>query len=164
MSKEYNEEWRAKNKERIKAYRKEWREKNKERVNASYKKWRKKNPPKSKKGVRCKYKLNFYIVYSLMNGYVGKTNNPYQRMAHHKNKGRDVSDWFILEVCKTNAEALELERSYHNRGALGINPKHVPVLTDEQRIENRRLLMKRVNAEQYQKQKAEAMSKKNNRK
>ena len=68
-----------------------------------------------------KHTLPFYIVYCLPNEevpYCGKTNQPKIRMAKHK---RDTSDWFILGVCKTEDEAMSLERSYHDKGYGGIN-------------------------------------------
>ena len=67
--------------------------------------------------MRQEYKLDYYIVYLLPNhtenGYVGVTNNPYMRMAHHKHNGRDTTDWTIISTKKTREEALELERLLH---------------------------------------------------
>lgn len=72
----------------------------------------------------------FHIVYCLMNGYVGVTNNPYFRMSNHKNKGRDTEGWFILAITETKKEALAIEREYHmNETARGNNSlKKKPIL------------------------------------
>ena len=64
-------------------------------------------------------KLPFYIVYCLPNvepPYAGVTINPSHRMLNHKSKGRDTSDWFILDVCMTDVEAFKSERGYHIQG------------------------------------------------
>lgn len=108
--------------EEERAYKKKWRENNREKARASGKKWRDNNKEKVRENNlrhNNKGKIDFYIVYSLMCGYVGKTNNPYKRMAHHTHKGKDVEGWFILNIVKTNKEALALEGEYHRMGHLG---------------------------------------------
>ena len=110
-------------KEETAIYMKEWRANNKEKTKGYNKKYRTNN--------KNKYKLDFYIVYGLMCGYVGKTNNPYHRMASHRNSGRDTEGWFILGVVSTNEEAKRLEREYHIAGAKG--HRHGKPVTHEER-------------------------------
>ena len=120
--KAYNKKWRAENAESIKAYRDGRKEK-------SY---------AEGKANRLKYITPFYIVYCLMNGRVGITNNPYNRMSNHKSKGRDVKDWFILDICNTKEEAIATERQYHREGASGWNETFGIPQTKEQLAENNR--------------------------
>ena len=111
-------------KEEKRSYRKKWRENNIEKVRASSKKWRDNNKDKIREDNlrhKGKGKLDFYIVYGLMCGYVGKTNNPYKRMSVHKYSGRDTEGWFILNIVKTSREALDLEGEYHRKGHSGHN-------------------------------------------
>ena len=72
---------------------------------------------------RCEaHKIPFTIIYCLPNEnppYVGKTMNPTYRMLQHKSMERDPSDWFILDICNTDKEAVAVERSYHNKGYSG---------------------------------------------
>jgi hypothetical protein len=135
-SKEYNRKWREDNKEKIRETNAAWRNKNRDKINSKQREYRKINPPKQTK-------LNFYVVYSLMSGYVGKTNNPYRRMASHKHNGKDVEGWFILAITKTNEEAKKLEREYHLKGAPG--HRYGTPLTDEQKIKNRKAIIKKYN-------------------
>ena len=90
---------------------KKWNAANKDKVKADCKKWRE------------SHKQPFYIVYCIPNEdppYVGKTNNPRYRMFNHKSKGKDLGEdgkeWFILDVCMTNKEALDSERAFHDQG------------------------------------------------
>ncbi len=85
---DHNKKWRAANKERKQAY---------------------------GRAERKRHKQPFYIVYCIPNEeppYVGKTHSPSMRMAHHKSRGKDLGEegdeWFILDVCMTNREALDI--------------------------------------------------------
>ena len=64
-----------------------------------------------------------YYIYILPNyvregegPYVGKSKSPRTRVYHHKHIGRDTSEWFILDECETNEEALAKEAAYHAQG------------------------------------------------
>ena len=98
-------------KEEKSEYGKKWREANKEERS------------ENSKRDRESYIQPFYVVYCIPNEdppYCGKTNNPYNRMLWHKYNGKDLgeegNEWFILDVCMTNKEALDSERAFHRQG------------------------------------------------
>lgn len=140
--KEYGRKWREANKEKLKQKRIAYNKKNADKIAEQRKGYYKKNKNKmleysskyqKENKDRCKelhkryrdnVKLENVIVYCLPNEevpYVGVTNCPTMRMANHKFNGRDTQDWFILRVCPTREEALELEAMYHSKGYGGAN-------------------------------------------
>ena len=74
-------------------------------------------------------KLDHWIVYCIPNThwkgltdvhYCGQTNNPYDRMRHHRLlSGRDTSGWYMIGKCNTRKEAKELEAHFHSKGYAG---------------------------------------------
>ena len=66
-------------------------------------------------------KDKFWSVYLIPSiNYVGKTNFPEDRMATHRSESNiDTTGWSILHTNLTESEALEIEKSYHNRGYTG---------------------------------------------
>ena len=65
-------------------------------------------------------RLDYRIVYLLINGYVGSTNNPYMRMAKHKSVGKHPhANYKVLFASYDKAEALRVEREYQKEGYLG---------------------------------------------
>tara|TARA_R110001632_G_scaffold149125_1_gene266393 strand:- start:636 stop:977 length:342 start_codon:yes stop_codon:yes gene_type:complete len=108
--KEYFQKWGEANKEHKVAYTKAWRKANKEKIDAK----------------RQANEDGYYTVYLLVNeNYVGQTKNLSQRLTYHKSRfGRDTTDVQILGKYKTKREALDVEKSYHNKGYLGKNPTY----------------------------------------
>jgi len=70
-------------------------------------------------------KLDYRIVYLLINGYVGSTNNPYMRMAKHKSVGNPHANYKVLFASYNEKEALRVEREYHKDGYLGGSKKTI---------------------------------------
>ena len=103
------------NKERILEARRIYRANNQDKIKAKAKEYRDANS----KILYKKRVLDYFVVYGLMDGYVGMTNSPYHRMSQHKYKGKDTEDWFILGVCPTEKDARLLERQYHDKGYSG---------------------------------------------
>tara|TARA_R110002073_G_scaffold274753_1_gene438263 strand:+ start:286 stop:696 length:411 start_codon:yes stop_codon:yes gene_type:complete len=112
--KEYRKKYREANKEKLDAYNKAWVKANKEKRTAISKTWQENQ------------KDGLYTVYLLTNeNYVGQTDNLYQRLLGHKSKhNRNVEDVKIIGKYKTRKEALDVERSYHNKGYKGMNKSH----------------------------------------
>ena len=135
--KKASKKWRLKNQEKIKKYNKD----NKEHISLQRKKYYKDNRDKlllytmdyisnNKEKVRKvsqKYKKSLilngiHIVYCLPNNdnpYVGVTNQPRTRMLAHNSNGNDTSEWFVLKVCESRREALDIEKEYHSIGFAG---------------------------------------------
>ena len=70
------------------------------------------------------YLLPNYTIFSPL-GYVGITDNVYARMCWHKGRGRDITNYTILEITKSRDEALRLEKKYHDMGYDGRHARHV---------------------------------------
>lgn len=114
----HSKKYYSANKERFATERKEHYENSKEQIRARNKEYRK------------RYVLPFYIVYCLPNEdppYCGKTNQPKVRMRNHGydyegcGDVKNTEDWFILQVCETDREALDVELSYHKQGYAGLS-------------------------------------------
>tara|TARA_R110000796_G_scaffold14608_1_gene47779 strand:+ start:234 stop:530 length:297 start_codon:yes stop_codon:yes gene_type:complete len=70
------------------------------------------------------HRLDYRIVYLLINGYVGSTSNPYMRMASHKSKETNpAANYKVLFASYNSTEALAVERAYHSEGYLGATKK-----------------------------------------
>ena len=66
------------------------------------------------------HKTDYRIVYLLINGYVGSTNNAYMRMAKHKSVGVNPhANYKVLFASYDKKEALRVEREYQKEGYLG---------------------------------------------
>lgn len=126
--KEYNKAYKEANKEKIKISDKAWRDKNPEALSKKRREWRERHPDDviaNASRWRKKNTLPYYIVYALPafneagDIYCGVTNQPIPRMQHHKSVGRDASEWFILDICRTKKEALIIEAQYHDQGYRG---------------------------------------------
>lgn len=122
--------WREANKERLSKYGKDYREANKDSLTDKRKTYTESNKDKisqycktyNKTYVKSQKLKGLYIVYCLPNetiAYAGITNRPNIRMIEHRCNGRNTSDWFILQVCKTREEALKIESEYHKIGYSG---------------------------------------------
>jgi hypothetical protein len=125
-NKEYIKKYREDNKEHISSQRKVYYKDNKDKLLAYTRDYRVKNEQKTKKSVeryRNSLKLHgLHIVYCLPNNnnpYVGVTNQPRTRMLEHNSKGNDTSDWFVLRVCESRRDALDIEKDYHSLGFAG---------------------------------------------
>ena len=101
----YMREWRAKNRESLKAYKKAYFQKNKDR----------------QKALRDSKKHKPAVYLIVKENYVGVTENVKKRLSEHKSKGKDVSEARVLAKFDTRAEALELEEFLHD---LGYNGRH----------------------------------------
>ena len=68
-----------------------------------------------------KRKDNYWTVYLIPNiNYVGKTNFPEDRMATHRSESNiDTTGWKVLHTNLTEDKALEIEKSYHDKGYIG---------------------------------------------
>jgi len=125
-NKEYIKKYNKDNKEHISLQRKMYYKDNKDKLIAYSKDYRVNNEQKTKKAVedyRNSLKLySLHIVYCLPNNdnpYVGVTNQPRTRMLVHDSQGNDTSDWFVLKVCESRREALDIEKEYHSLGFAG---------------------------------------------
>mgnify|MGYP003651261529 CR=1 FL=1 len=112
--KEYDKLYYKNNRAKILSQNADYYKANKDKVKLYQKSWHNSN------------KLSYYIVYALPNYrnnnkvYCGMTQNPYRRMIKHNQDNNNTEGWFILDVCKTKREALNLERAYHNSSYKGI--------------------------------------------
>lgn len=88
------------------------------------------------------YQFHMYVVYGLMCGYAGYTRNIYNRMRAHKHNGKDVEGWFILGVCRSKREALDMEREFHNLGYKGKITGHHGYTEEERREARKRTVDK----------------------
>ena len=71
---------------------------------------------------RAKKDHTFFVVYCLPDhNYVGYTISTYRRMLQHEQRGKSTDEWFVLDICKTKAEAIQLEKRYHSLGYEGKN-------------------------------------------
>jgi len=62
----------------------------------------------------AKKKQDFYSVYLLPEeNYVGITTQPELRMRHHKNAGRNTSNWVVMANVDTRKEAVEYENMFN---------------------------------------------------
>jgi len=124
---ETNKKYVEANKEKIVKRSKEYYKDNLEMYKESNRKYNIENRAKKQEYYRKYYKQNalgFYVVYCLPNtdvAYCGISQNPTFRMTQHRTNGNDTTDWFILQVCETKAEALEIEKAYHKQGYDGAN-------------------------------------------
>ena len=68
-----------------------------------------------------KRKLDYWVVYLIPSvNYIGKTNFPEDRMATHRSESNiDTAGWKILHTNLTEEKALEIEKSYHDKGYNG---------------------------------------------
>ena len=84
-----------------------------------------KRQPTCKKCWNTRNKKEYYSVYLLTEDipYVGYTDNVYQRMHNHRNKGRikDVNSYRVLHTTKDRSDARELEDLLHDIGYVGRN-------------------------------------------
>jgi len=139
----YDKEYRAANKERIAARRKEYDHNNKDKKSAYDEVYRKENKGKISEYQSNYYgrnedalkeysrnyhnskKMGYYIIYCLPNfdntndAYCGITQNYTKRMHQHKFNGKNTEGWFVLDVVRTEKEALSIERNYHDNGYKG---------------------------------------------
>lgn len=67
--------------------------------------------------IRDKHNPTVYLIVN--ENYVGTTEDLKRRLWDHKFKGRDVSNVEVLGEFLDRKEALELERSYHDKGYEG---------------------------------------------
>ena len=75
---------------------------------------------KSKYEANHRHGTEYRVVYLLVNGYVGSTNNLYMRMAKHKSIGVNPhANYKVLFASYDKKEALRVEREYHKEGYLG---------------------------------------------
>ena len=114
------------NKEERSKYNKKWNEANKEKISAYNKAYRKANKKKliAQQGAFIEAKKDgLYTVYLLVNeNYVGMTTVLYTRLSEHKSRyKRNVENVKILGKYENKREALDVERSYHDKGYKGIN-------------------------------------------
>lgn len=116
-SREISRNYYNRNKDKAKAY----REANKEKRKQYRKEYLEKNREVLAEGRREK-NADYWTIYCLSNNYVGVTVNIKRRLQEHKQKGRDISNYTILDTVSTEQEALLLEAQYHSKGYLG---KHI---------------------------------------
>ena len=58
--------------------------------------------------------LAYWIVYRLVCGYIGQTNQPAHRKRGHAQHGRTMDNYETLAICYTLEEALDLEALYQS--------------------------------------------------
>jgi len=122
---EYNNRYRAANKEKIAAKQKAWNEKNKEKIAAEKKAWYKVN--REKVIARTKAYLNSKkhepVVYYLPeHHYVGVTDCLYGRLQRHRSFNKRLTgDYEIIYTAKDMTEARAVERYMHYE--MGYNGK-----------------------------------------
>jgi len=110
-NKEKAKEYYQDNKEKIKEYYQD----NKEKIIEYQKEYQKEYS--RQKQIADKHPPLVYLL--VKENYVGTTENLKKRLSDHKVKGKDISDVKILGRFFERQDALELERSYHEKGYKG---------------------------------------------
>ena len=124
-TKEYQRQYRLKNKEKIAAYQKQYLLDNKEKF-ATYRAKNKDYYNAKSKEQRETNTLKLNVVYCIPNydgaggNYVGVTNNIYNRIANHKSLGKlNTENYIILDEIEDRSLAESIESQYHDKGYHG---------------------------------------------
>ena len=101
----------ARNKEKHNAKSREYHYENRDTILEQQKKYNK------QRSIADKHSPLVYLL--VKENYVGTTENLKKRLSDHKVKDRDISDVKILGRFFERQDALELEKSYHEKGYKG---------------------------------------------